>query len=203
MGKFRKVFLLLPAALLVLALVLAGCSPVKPPVPEQEKEEQKQPGANLPSSEDPEYYAYILTPDFWGQGITLEGNAELGYLMLGFNVPAGTPLYAPFDSITSAVSLGDYSSDKTGSYRGLFLCGFDSLNGFSAYNIDAAAGPVKAGDIFAEVNSDEYIFPKHYGKVNLILEFNFFDTEAAGYADMHALFGEIFNRLPAAEKGKS
>ncbi len=194
MGGSHRYFMLLPAALL--ALALAGCSAEKPLEPGPETGEQEQVDLTGPSPGDPEYCACILIPDFWGEAVILEGNREMGYIMAGFNVPAGTSLYAPFDGVTRDVSLEDYSSEKSGSFEGLSLCAPDSLNGFAAYNITGtAAGSVKAGEIFAEVSSDDHIFPKHYGKVNLILEFNLFDLEAAGYAEMQDLFDKIFDHL--------
>ena len=123
-------------------------------------------------------------------------NLEMGYLMAGFNVPAGTSLYAPFDGDTGVVSLEDYSSGESGSYEGLSLTAPGSMNGIYAYNVagEAETG-VKAGDIFAEVTSEQYIFPKYYKKVNLILEFNLFDVDAEDYDRMRSLFEEIIEHL--------
>ncbi len=185
-----------------LALALAGCAVQKPVEPANGEKDPGQPGSTPSPPEDEECQAYILLPDHWEQGVILEGSPEMGYLLLGFNVPAGTLLYAPFDGITGAVSLEGYSSNK--SYKGRSLYAADSLNGFSAYNVAGTnEGPVSSGHVFAEVSSNEHIFPNHYGKVNLILEFNLFDSEAAGYAEMQALFEEIFDHLLEKRKGKS
>lgn len=196
MGKTRRALLLLLLPAAVLALALAGCAEKQLPESAQEEDVQEQPGLIRPSPGDPEYSAYILSPDFWGKGVILEGNPEMGFLLVGFNVPAGTSLYAPFDGVTGAVSLEDYSSDKSDSYEGRSLCAPGSLNGISAYNVAGTVdGAVKAGDIFAEVASEEHIFPKYYGKVNLIFEFNLFDSDAADYTEMRAFFEKIFDHL--------
>lgn len=188
--KNRLLLLLLTA----LALIVAGCANGNSNGPQPEEDHPVLPGPARPTPDDPEYYAYILTPQFWGQGIVLEGSPESGYLLIGFNVPKGTLLYAPFAGVTGAVSLTDYSSDK--SCKGCSLCAPGSLNGFSAYNVTGAAeGPVEAGDLFARVSAAGQIFPRYYGKVNLILEFNLFDVEAADYAEMQALFEKIFDHL--------
>ncbi len=195
MRKSRRA-LLLPLLAAALALALAGCAAEKSTGPGQGEGDPEQPGLTLPSPGDPEYCAYILVPGFWGQGVILEGNLEMGYLMVGFNVPAGTSLYAPFDGITGDVSLEDYSTEKSESYEGLSLYATDSLNGFSAYNITGTTeGPIKTGDAFAKVVSDQFIFPKIYGKVNLIIEFNLFDIDAGDYEEMKDIFNKIFEHL--------
>ncbi len=190
-----------------MALVFAGCAAEKLTEPVNGEGDQEEPGSNSSILGDEGNCDYILPPDYWNKGVVLEGSPEMGYLLLGFTVPAGTLLYAPFDGITGVVSLEDYSSDESSSgksYKGCSLYAAESLNGFSAYNVGSAAeGPINAGDVFAKVSSDEHIFPKHYGKVNLILEFNLFDSESADYAEMQALFGEIFDHLLKKGKGKS
>jgi len=201
MIKSRRA-LLLPLLAAALALIPAGCTPDNSTGSRLEEDDLDQPGLSRPAPDDPEYCAYILTPQFWGQGIVLEGNPEAGYLLVGFNVPAGTSLYAPFAGVTGAVFLEDYSSGKSQSYGGRSLCTPDSLNGISAYNVTGTAdGTVEAGDIFAKVASEQYIFPKYYGKVNLILEFNLFDVDATDYTGMQALFGKIFDHLLEDGKG--
>lgn len=195
MIKSRRA-LLLPLLAAALAFALAGCAAEKSTGPGQEEDDLEQPGLTRPAPDDPEYCAYILVPGFWGQGVILEGNPEMGSLLVGFNVPAGTSLYAPFDGVTGAVSLEDYSSEKAESYEGRSLCEPDSLNGISAYNVTGTAdGPVEAGDVFAKVTSDQYIFPKIYGKVNLILEFNLFDGDAEDYVEVKDIFEAVFEHL--------
>ncbi len=203
MSKFgRALLLLLPAA--ALALALAGCAEEKLPGSGQEEDVLEQPGLLRPSPGDPEYCAYILDPGFWGQGAILEGNPEMGSLLVGFNVPAGTSLYAPFNGVTGDVSLEDYGSEKAESYEGRSLCAPDSLNGISAYNVTGTVdGTVEVGDIFAKVASEQYIFSKYYGKVNLILEFSFFDLDAKDYTGMRALFENIFDHLLEDGEGGS
>lgn len=194
MIKPGRTFLLLLAA--VLALFLAGCNTGDSTEPQPQENNTDLTPPSLPGPDDPEYSAYILVPEYWGKGIVLEGNLEMGYLMAGFNVPAGTSLYAPFDGDTGVVSLEDYSSGESGSYEGLSLTAPGSMNGIYAYNVagEAETG-VKAGDIFAEVTSEQYIFPKYYKKVNLILEFNLFDVDAEDYDRMRSLFEEIIEHL--------
>ena len=189
----RVIAILLPA---LLALLFAGCSPEKPAGPANEEGGLKeQTAAEHPAPEDPEYYGSILIPDYWGEGIVQEeGSPELGYLLVGFNVPEGTVLYAPFDGVTGPASLDDYHSEETCAGRSLYPA--DSLNGFAAYNVTGIAKKkVKAGEAFAEVSSEQHIFPQHHGKVNLILEFNFFNVDEPGYEEMRDLFEEIFDNL--------
>ncbi len=198
MKKCRAAMLPLLAA--VLALFLAGCSAGERVDPDQPNGgEREQPGLSRPLPGDPEYCASILIPDFWGEGVVLEGNPKMGYLMLGFGVPAGAALYAPFDGMTAEVNLQDYSSGKEDQLKiikGRSLCMPESLNGFSAYNVTGTLeGSVGKGEVFAEVSSDQHIFPEYYGKVNLILEFNLFDLESAEYEELKALFGQVFDRL--------
>lgn len=192
--------ILLPLLAAVLVLVAAGCSAGEPAKPDRlNGEDGEQPGPGRPLPGDPEYGASILLPDFWGEGVLLEGNPEMGYFMLGFTVPAGTRLYAPFDGMTGVVNLEDYGSgeeDNTEAFKGRSLCTSESLNGFSAYNVTGTVeGAIQSGEVFARVSSDRHIFPKYYGKVNLILEFNLFDVEAAEYAELRTLFGKIFDTL--------
>lgn len=201
MNRCRRVFLLLAVAL---ALLFAGCSAGD----RSNGEGGDQAGPVLPAPGDPEYCASILIPEFWGEGVVLEGNPEMGYLMLGFNVPAGTPLHAPFDGLIGEVSLEDYSSgaedERSEFFEGRSLCVPESLNGFAAYNVTGRSeGAVKSGEIFARVGSDRHIFPKYYGQVNLILEFNLFDLEAADYEELRTLFKQIFERLQENGEGQS
>ena len=197
MIKSRRALLLLTAA--VLALILAGCTTAgdsAEPEPQGNNLDQTPPA--LPGPEDPEYGAYVLPPECWGKGKVLEGNLEMGYLMVGFNVPAGTSLYAPFDGKIGLVSLEDYSANSE-PCEGLSLTAPGSLNGIYAYNVSGSAdATVKAGDVFAQVTSEEYIFPRYYDKVNLILEFNLFDVEAKEYAQMRALFEKIMEHIVKA-----
>lgn len=177
----------------LLALLSISCSLEKPAGPAEK--EKKQPAAERPAPEDPEYYGSILVPDYWGEGVALEDSSpELGYLLMGFRVPEGTLLYAPFDGVTGAATFNDYQSDETCAGCSLYPAG--SLNGFSAYNVTGSAEKnVKAGEVFAQVSSDQNIFPQHYGEVNLILELNFFDAEEPDYKEMRALFEKIFENL--------
>ena len=189
----RVVSILLPVALV---LLFAGCSPEKPAEPAKD---EGGPGEQLvterPAPEDPEYYGSILIPDYWGEGIALEDSSpETGYLLVGFRVPEGTLLYAPFDGVTGPASLDDYRSGETCAGRSLYPGG--SLNGFAAYNVTSTAEKeVKAGEAFAEVGSGKYVFPQHYGKVNLVLEFNFFNADEPGYEEMRELFEKVFDHL--------
>lgn len=201
MRKIKRArWLLLTAVATV--FILAGCASGKLTETGQEKGDPEQTGPARLAPDDPEYCACILPPRFWGQGIILEGSPKAGYLLIGFNVPAGTSIYAPFAGIAGAVTLEDYSSDKTCAGCSLYPPG--SVNGFSAYNVTGATdGSVATGDVFAEVRSEQYIFPKIYGKVNLILEFNFFDTEAAEYTEMQALFEKIFDHLLENREAKA
>ncbi len=201
-------FPLLPLLVAVLVIVVAGCSGGEPVKSDQlNGEDGGHPGPGRPLPEDPGYCASILIPDFWGEGVVLEGSPEMGYLMLGFSVPAGTLLYAPFDGITGEVSLEDYSTGKdkkAAAFEGRSLCTPESLNGFSAYNVTGMAeDAVQAGKAFAKVSSDQHIFPKYYGRVNLILEFNLFDLEAADYEELRTLFKQIFERLQKNGEGQS
>ena len=191
----KKKALLMPLLIAAL-LLLAGCAAAEPVAPKKGAGGPEQPDTALPQEGEPGYYTSILIPEYWGEGIVLEGSLESGYLLVGFNVPTGVPLYAPFKGTTGAVSLEPYHTDDAGSYEGCSLYDQGSLNGFSAYNVAAVVeGSVRKGEVFAEVTSDEYIFPEIYGRVNLILEFNLFDREAAGYEDLHALFEEIFKNI--------
>lgn len=201
MNRCRRVFLLLAA---VSALIFAGCSAGE----RLNEGSGERTGPDRPVPGDPEYCASILIPEFWGEGVVLEGNPEMGYLMLGFSVPAGTSLHAPFDGLIGEVSLEDYSSGqgdkKSESFEGCSLCAPESLNGFSAYNVTGRSeGAVKRGEVFARVSSDQHIFPKYYGKVNLILEFNLFDLEAADYEELRTLFKQIFEHLQENGEGQS
>lgn len=195
MSKARKGFWM-PLLFAALLLLLSGCAADEAAGPVQEAGPPEQPDRTLPAEGDPGYSASILISRYWGEGVVLEGSPESGYLLAGFNVPAGTPLYAPFDGITEAVALEPYDPGDTKSYAGRSLCTPGSLNGFSAYNVTAVAeGSVKKGDLFAEVASEEYIFPGIYSKVNLILEFNLFDGEVDGYEQMEELFRAIFENI--------
>ncbi|MGI6614850.1 MAG: hypothetical protein ACOX30_02290 [Dethiobacteria bacterium] len=192
----KKKALLVPLLTAALFLFLTGCAAEEPAALEQGAGGAEQLDTALPQEGEPGYYAFILLPKYWGEGTVLEGSLESGYLLVGFNVPAGISLYAPFEGTTGAVSLEPYHSEDAGSYEGCSLCAPGSLNGFSAYNVSAVVeGSVKKDEVFAEVTSDEYIFPEIYGRVNLILEFNLFDREAAGYGDLHTLFEEIFKNI--------
>jgi len=197
MIKSRRALLLLTAA--VLALILAGCTTAgdsAEPEPQGNNLDQTPPA--LPGPEDPEYGAYVLPPSAGERGKCWRGTWKWATSWWDLTCPPGHRFTLLLTAKLGFVSLEDYSANSE-PCEGLIAYGAGQPQRIYAYNVSGSAdATVKAGDVFAQVTSEEYIFPRYYDKVNLILEFNLFDVEAKEYAQMRALFEKIMEHLVKA-----